>query len=105
MAVETLLGLVEESHRTLPVAPGGAGYPSSNPQAAQWPSIRTGESWVVPRRFYQGVSSTIMQPAIHFAVSAAGGGALWAVTGEPLSLPVAVAAGHTVSDNAAFNEH
>jgi hypothetical protein len=34
-----------------------------------------------------------MQPTIHFAVSAVGGGAVWAVTGEPLSLPVAVASG------------
>ena len=34
-----------------------------------------------------------MLPSIHFAISAVGGGAVWALTGEPLSLPVAVAAG------------
>ncbi len=37
-----------------------------------------------------------MQPTIHLAVSAVGGGAVWAVTGEPWSLPVAVAAGVAV---------
>ena len=34
-----------------------------------------------------------MHPNIHLAVSVIGGGTVWAVTGEPLSLPVAVAAG------------
>ena len=34
-----------------------------------------------------------MQPPIHFVVAAVGGGTLWAVTGEPWSLPVAVASG------------
>ena len=34
-----------------------------------------------------------MQPTIHLAISAVGGGSVWAVTGEPLALPVAVAAG------------
>ena len=37
-----------------------------------------------------------MQPTIHFAVSTIGGGTVWAVTGEPLSLPVAIAAGVAV---------
>ena len=34
-----------------------------------------------------------MQPSVHLAVSAASGGTLWAVTGEPWSLPIAVASG------------
>jgi len=34
-----------------------------------------------------------MQPPIHLAVSTACGGTLWAVTGEPWSLPIAVASG------------
>ena len=34
-----------------------------------------------------------MQPPIHAAISAIGGGAVWAVTGEPWSLPVTVATG------------
>jgi len=34
-----------------------------------------------------------MQPSVHFAVAVVGGGTLWAVTGEPWSLPVAVASG------------
>ena len=33
---------------------------------------------------------------MHFAVAAVGGGTLWAVTGEPWSLPVAVASGVAV---------
>ena len=34
-----------------------------------------------------------MQPSTHVAVSAVGGGALWVMTGEPWSVPVAIASG------------
>ena len=44
-----------------------------------------------------------MQPTIHFAIAGVGGGAVWAVTGEPWSLPVAVAAGVAIDADYLLN--
>ena len=44
-----------------------------------------------------------MKPPVHLAVSAAGGGLIWSVTGEPWSLPVAVASGVAIDADYVLN--